>query len=48
MLNLNKREKDIRKLVTKIENCIIKVLKEYNIVSYPDKKNIGIWVEKKQ
>ena len=46
VLNLNKREKDIRKLVTKIENCIIKVLKEYNIVSYPDKKNIGIWVEK--
>ncbi len=46
VLNLNKRKKDIRKLVTKIENCIINVLKEYNIESYPDKKNIGIWVGK--
>ena len=31
VLNLNKREKDIRKLVRKIEKCIIDVLKEYNI-----------------
>ena len=31
VLNLNKREKDIRKLITKIENCIIKVLGKYNI-----------------
>ena len=44
VLNLNKREKDIRKLITKIENCIIDILKQYNIISYPDKKNIGIWV----
>ena len=47
VLNLNKRGKDIRKLVTKIENCIIEVLKEYKIDSYADKKNIGIWVGKK-
>ena len=47
VLNLNKREKDIRKLVSKIENCIIDVLTEYNIESYPDKKNIGIWVDDK-
>ena len=47
VLNLNKREKDIRKLVSKIENCIMDVLKEYKIKSYPDKKNIGIWVGKK-
>ena len=47
VLNLNKRKKDIRKLVKKIENCIMDVLNEYNIKSYPDKKNIGIWVGKK-
>ena len=45
VLNLNKREKDIRKLVSKIENCIIEILKEYKIKSYTDKKNIGIWVK---
>ena len=44
VLNLNKRGKDIRKLLTKIENCIIEILKEYNIESYSDKNNIGIWV----
>ena len=47
VLNLNKREKDIRKLVNKIENCIMDVLNEYNIESYPDRKNIGIWVDDK-
>ena len=47
VLNLNKREKDIRKLINKIENCIIEILREYKIKSYPDKKNIGIWVGKK-
>ena len=44
VINLNKRGKDIRKFVTKIENCIIDVLTEYKIQSFPDKKNIGIWV----
>ena len=47
VLNLNKREKDIRKLVRKIEKCIIDVLKEYNIKSYADRENIGIWGGKK-
>ena len=28
VLNLNKREKDIKKLVGKIENCIMEILKE--------------------
>ena len=45
VLNLNKREKDIRKLVNKIENCIIEILKEFKVQSYTDKKNIGIWVK---
>ena len=47
VLDLNKRKKDIRKLVSKIEECIIKILSEYKIESYSDKKNIGIWVESK-
>ena len=45
VLNLNKREKNIRKLVRKVEDCIIEVLKEFKISSFADKKNIGIWVE---
>ena len=45
VLNLNKRKKDIRNLINKIENCIIEVLKEYKIKSYADRKNIGIWVK---
>ena len=44
VLDLNKRKKDIRELITKVENCIINILLEYKIKSYPDKKNIGIWV----
>jgi len=44
VLDLNKREKNIRKLVSNIENCIIDVLDTYKITSYTDKKNIGIWV----
>jgi len=44
VLNLNDRGKDIRKLIKHIENCIIKILKEYEIKSFNDKKNIGIWI----
>ena len=46
VLNLNNRKKDIRRLVTNVENCIIEILKEYKIKSFADKKNIGIWVRK--
>ena len=48
VLNLNKRERDIRKLISKIENCIIQTLKEFKIESYNDSKNIGIWVNKQK
>ena len=41
---MNKRKKDIRVLIQKVEKCIIEVLKEYKIKSYPDRENIGIWV----
>ena len=44
VLNLNKREKNIRTLVKKVEDCIIKILDEYKIKSHSDRKNIGIWV----
>ena len=44
VLNLNKRGKDIRKLIKYIEACIINILKEYEIKSFNDEKNIGIWV----
>ena len=46
VLDLNKRGKNIRKLISKIETCIINILKEYNINSYADSKNIGIWINK--
>ena len=48
VINLNERGKDIRKFITKIENCIIGVLNEYDIKSHADKKNIGILVENKK
>ena len=48
VLNLNKRRKDIKILIKKVENCIIEILKEYKIKSHPDKENIGIWVKDKK
>ena len=48
VIDLNKRGKDIRKFISKIENCIINILKEYNINSKSDKKNIGIWINDKK
>jgi len=44
VLNLNKRKKDIRKLINNIENCIIEILKYYGVQSFADRKNIGIWI----
>ena len=43
VINLKKRKKDIRKFVTIIEKTIIETLKHYNIESFSDRKNIGIW-----
>ena len=48
VLNLNKRKKDIRKLINAIEKSIIEFLKIYNIKGKNDKKNIGIWVNDKK
>ena len=44
VINLNKRKKDIRKFISAIEKSIINTLKELNIKSFNDKKNIGIWI----
>ena len=44
IIDLNKRKKDIRKFITTIENTIIQTLKEYQINSFNDPNNIGIWV----
>ena len=48
VLNLNKRKRDIRLLITKIEDCIIQILNNYNIKSFPDRKQIGIWIKDKK
>ena len=44
VINLKPRKKDIRKLITLIEKTIITSLAEFNIKSFGDPKNIGIWV----
>tara|TARA_B100001996_G_scaffold375474_1_gene355456 strand:+ start:593 stop:1216 length:624 start_codon:yes stop_codon:yes gene_type:complete len=43
VLDLKKRKKDIRKFIKIIEYSIIKTLSEYDIKSFSDRKNIGIW-----
>ena len=48
VIDLANKKKDIRNLITNIENSIIEFLKIYKINSYADKKNIGIWVDEKK
>ena len=45
VINLNKRNKDIRKFITNIEKSIINTLKEFKIKSFSDRQDIGIWIE---
>ena len=47
-LNLNKKKKDIRNLVKLVEKSIIEFLILYKIKASTDKKDIGIWVNKKK
>ena len=47
VIDLKKRKKDIRKLITLIEKTIIESLSEFNIKSSGDPKNIGIWIDDK-
>ena len=44
VINLNKRKKDIRKFISAIEKSIINTLRELDIESFNDRKNVGIWV----
>ena len=43
VIDLKKGKKDIRKFISTIEKTIIETLKYYQINSFPDKDNIGIW-----
>tara|TARA_A100000164_G_C21648415_1_gene649138 strand:+ start:50 stop:670 length:621 start_codon:yes stop_codon:yes gene_type:complete len=47
VIDLKKRKKDIRKFISIIEKTIIETLRYYNINSFADKNNIGIWYENK-
>ena len=44
VIDLKPRKKDIRRLIKLIEKTIIESLAEFNIKSFGDPKNIGIWV----
>ncbi len=46
VINLKKRQINIRKLIYSIEKTIIDTLYDFNIKSYADRKNIGIWNKK--
>ena len=43
VINLRKEKKDIRKFISLIEKTIIETLEFFNIKTFADKKNIGIW-----
>jgi len=47
VIDLNKRDRNIRKLITTVENTIIDTLKEFKINAFADRKNIGIWHKSK-
>ncbi len=46
VIDLSKKDKDIRKFIKIIENTIIQTLMEFKIRSFADRKNIGIWTRK--
>jgi lipoyl(octanoyl) transferase len=48
VIDLTQRKKDIRKFITIIEKAIIESLSEFNIKSFGDPKNIGVWVDNKK
>ena len=43
VIDLRKDKKDIRKFISLIEKTIIDTLRFYNIETFADKENIGIW-----
>ena len=44
---MKKRDKDIRKFISILEKSIIDTIKFYKIETFSDKKNVGIWFNKK-
>ena len=48
VIDLSKREKDIRKFIITLENSIIDTFKEFKIITSSDRKNIGIWINHNQ
>ena len=45
VIDLKKIKRDIRKFISIIEKTIIDTLKSYNIDTFSDKNNIGIWYD---
>ena len=45
LINLNKRQKDIRKFISIIENSLISYLNKYNIDAKSFEDRVGIWVK---
>ena len=47
VIDLKRRRKDIRKFITLIEKTIIESLLKFDVNSFGDPENIGIWVNEK-
>mgnify|MGYP001195015124 CR=1 FL=1 len=47
VIDLKKRKKDIRKLILTVEKTIIDTLRFYNIETFADRENVGIWYKDK-
>ena len=45
VIDLKERKKDIRKFISLLEKSIIETLKLYDIDTFADKNNIGIWYD---
>ena len=48
LIDLKKRKKDIRNFISIIEKTIIDTLQFFNIKTFSDKENIGIWYKDKE
>ena len=47
VIDLKKRNKDIRKFISLIEKTIVETLQYYNINTFADKNNVGVWYKDK-
>ncbi len=45
VIDLRNKKKDIRNFVCIIEKTIIQTLKDFNIDTFADRKNVGIWIK---